>query len=673
MKISLKWLNSYLDRSIDAAEAERVLTNIGFPLESIEPLGDDAALDVEITSNRPDCLSHIGIARELSAATGRKLVEPPANLVESGPPVESLTSVENHEPQLCPLYTARVITGVKVGPSPAWLADRLIAVGLRPVNNVVDVTNYVLYETGQPLHAFDLARLGGRRIVVRRAGAGEPFTAIDGTKHALRPDMLVIADAGAPQAIAGVMGGADSEVTQRTTDVLIESARFDPLSVRTASRTLKLSSDSSYRFERGIDPAGVERANRRAAALILELAGGRLAGGAIFAPCLYRHVPRLVRMRPDRCNALLGFDLPAELMVQWLAALGLCPLLEGDAINCTIPPHRLDLKREVDLIEEIARLHGFDHIPVEPKMKIIAQRPQRSVQARQAVARLLTAHGYFETITFSFVAPRYAQPFLGDLQLVNVDEEKKKAEPALRPSVLPSLLACRKANQDVGNRGVRLFEAARTFAQREAYVESRRLALLADADHADHLRAMRGTIEELLAGLGLEGRVAIRTGAARAWAEPVAELVDTADGDRVIGAYGPATPQILKLFDLQTPVALAELDYEALVSAYPPRPSPGALPRFPAVGRDLSLNVAEPTSWQAIETTIAQVRPALLERVEFVTVYRGKPIPAGRKSVTLRMTFRDPARTLKHEEVNAQVDAVISAVTGELGAEVRTI
>ena len=287
MKTSLNWLNSYLDRPVSADELSSLLPNVGFPIDSTEDVvttagSRDLKMEVEITSNRSDCLSHVGLARETSAAGGMSVKQPDCSLPDAaGPAIASLASVEVRDAKLCPLYTARVIKGVKIGPSPRWLADRVEAVGLRTVNNVVDITNFVLFELGQPLHAFDLGKLRGRRIVVRRANNGETFLAIDGTKHNLRDTQLVIADEQSPVAIAGVMGGRDSEVSEATTDVLLESAQFDPLSVRRTRVALKLSSDSSFRFERGVDPLGVELASRRAARLICELAGGQLAEGVI--------------------------------------------------------------------------------------------------------------------------------------------------------------------------------------------------------------------------------------------------------------------------------------------------------------------------------------------------------------------------------------------------------
>ncbi len=470
MKVSLEWLNEYLQPYVAADEAETLLTAQGMPIETrLDGGAGDVALDVEVTSNRSDCLSHLGIAREIAAGSGRSYQPPTVEL--SAPPngiptADSLTSVQNARTDLCPLYTARVIRGVKVGPSPAWLLRRLQAVGLRSVNNVVDITNFVLMEMGQPLHAFDLAKLAERRIVVRPAKDGETFVAIDGTKHRLSPPMLVIADAIQPVAVAGVMGGQESEVGPAAVDILLESAQFDPLSIRRTSRALKLASDSSYRFERKVDPNGVEAASRRAAELIVKLAGGTLAAGVIRvrAPPA---VPREVSMRVGRCSQLLGLELPPQRMVELLGRLGLSPRISpsGAEIVCTIPTFRQDLEREVDLIEEVARLHGFDRIGVNEKISIVARPMQPDVQARRVLARTLVAHTYHEAITQTFIAPKLGEHFLpAGEQAVRIDEswsERRKSEPMLRPSLLPSLLVCRKTNQDVGKTHVRYLKRPR--------------------------------------------------------------------------------------------------------------------------------------------------------------------------------------------------------------------
>lgn len=678
MKASLAWLNSYLDRPVSRDEAQERLSAVGFPVEHTEDVTvrgglPDVMLDVEITSNRGDCLSHVGLAREVAAATGRSLKLPDPKLPAASGDVKSLASVRLDEPELCPVYTARVITGVRVGPSPQWLVDRLEAVGLRSVNNVVDVTNFVLLEMGQPLHAFDLAKLRGRQIVVRRAKDKEPFTAIDRTKHALTRDMLVIADAEAPVAIAGVMGGLDSEVGDATTDVLLESAIFAPLSVRRTSRALRLSSDSSYRFERGIDPLGVERASRRAAALIVELAGGTLAEGVIRVG-QPEPSPREVSMRPGRCDALLGVSIEPAKQVEYLRRLGLEPRLNDGRITCTIPTYRRDLEREVDLIEEVARSHGLDNVPVDDRIGFVVRPRQPRVAARQATARVLVAHGYHEAVTFSFLPEKQGEGFVPQgAGPVVIPDERRKTEPLLRPSLLPSLLACRKLNQDAGNADVRLYETASTWAKRGERIEERvNLALLRDATDRDAAaREVRGTIEEVVGTLGgpaARERLAFEPGEDSRFTAAAA-LVRL--GDRVVGAMGVLGDDTLRRFDVKTPQVGAELDLASLLDLYPPQRTVKPLPRFPAIERDLSIIVEEAVAWRDVEAAVRGAKPAMLEDVRFLGTYRGKPIEKGRKSVSLRMLFRDPNTTLRHEQVDPQVAAVVKALADAVGAVLR--
>ncbi|MCX5661653.1 MAG: phenylalanine--tRNA ligase subunit beta [Planctomycetota bacterium] len=679
MKVSLAWINEYLRPAVAADEAESLLTAQGMPIETRTPLtsggaNGDEMLDVEVTSNRADCLSHVGVAREIAAGSGRTFTMPATAIppeAQSSEPVSSLTSVENRRPDLCPGYTARVIRGVRVGASPAWLKARLEAIGLRSVNNVVDVTNFVLMELGQPLHAFDLAKLAERRIVVRHAQKGETMTAIDGAKLTLTPEMLVIADAKRPVAIAGVMGGLDSEVNMGTTDILLESARFDPLTTRRTGRSLKLASDSSYRFERGIDPAGLDRASQRAAALIVQVAGGKIASGVVSVGSAAPG-PRAVSLRVARCKALLGIDIPAARMVELLERLGLSPKLDarGETIACSVPTYRPDLEREVDLIEEVARLHGLDHLGVKQKIEIIARPVQPNVEARRRLGQSLASHGYHETVTFSFLPPKLGEAFLSEGRTpVMVDDERRKTEPLLRPSLLPSLMLCRKANQDVGNTNVRLFETAATW-WREAgkIVERRRLALVADAADAQlAVRDLRGTLEELASVLAGSADLEIVPASHAAFS--AAAVVKLAG--REVGHMGLIAPAVLKLADLQAPVVAAELDLEAWLEAYPPVRQVSQLARHPGIERDLSVVVDEAVAWDQIRREVLATSPALLERVNFLIAYRGKPISAGKKSVSFRMLFRDPEATLRHEQVDPQVGTVVARLKEKLGAELR--
>ncbi len=679
MNISLNWLNEYMDRPIDVDQAERVLTDVGFPLEGREPIGDDWQLDVEVTSNRPDVLCHVGVAREIAAATGRSLQPPPLDLPACQGDVNTLTGVDNRVHDICPMYTARLVRGVKVGPSPDWLRRRIEAVGMRPVNNVVDVTNFVLYELAQPLHAFDFNLLDGKRIIVRRAADAETFHAIDGTKHKLTGDMMVIADAERPVAVAGVMGGLDTEVGDSTTDVLLESARFDPVSIRSTSRTLKLSSDSSYVFERGVDPVGVELASRRACQLIVEIAGGTLVEGVIAAgeP---NPAPRDVAMRPDRCAQLLGYETPIDRIIDIFARLDLSPRVDDGRIICTIPPHRLDLEREADLIEEIARMVGFDRIEIQPDMHLTIRAPQSVVRAKRTIIETLIAHGYYETVTFSNLPVEQAEPFLDrEGSLILMSEEQKPTEPALRPSILPSLLAVRKHNQDLGNHDVRLFEIAQVFAKKSADASDEgpgiEVALLADApDQAIGLRDLKGVIAELTERLGLS--IDFEPPKAElhpTWAGAATFVMHHDEvGRRIVGVVAAADAALCDRFDLQTPVALAWLDYQALISQYPPVRRVAEVPRFPGIERDLSVVVAERTPWAQIAAAIDEVSPELLEDVRFVGVYRGKQIGAASKSVTFRLYFRDPAKTLRHDEVDPQVNAVVEKLTSQVNGQLRT-
>jgi len=677
MKISLEWLNEYLDRPVDRDEAERLLTEQGFPIEESDE-ASDGVVDVEVTSNRSDCLSHVGVAREIVAGSDRRMAWPDDRAATAGTEsVEQAARVDNEATDLCPLYTARVIHGVKVGSSPAWMARRLEAVGLRSVNNVVDVTNYVLLETGQPLHAFDMVRLAGRRIVVRRAARGESFVAIDGSKHMLDEQVLVIADDAQPVAVAGVMGGVESEVGPDTADVLLESAIFDPLAVRRASRKLKLASDSSYRFERGVDPLGVEVASRRAAALICQVAGGRLAPGVISvggdAPS-----SRAVTMRVDRCRALLGLDLDGDRMVDLLERLGLNPRLAGGRIACSIPSFRLDLDREVDLVEEVARLHGLDQIQVNERIRIVARPVTPNVAARQCLGRVLTAHGFHETITSTFLLPRYGDPFVPDgARAVRVDESRSGGGGSvLRPSLLPSLLVCRKSNQDAGNTHLNLYEVASTWSRRDADIAERQvLAMISDvssdSDVADQrqkmMRRMRGTLEELASNL--VGRNAIAFAAA-----PVKNLESSARIElhgRQVGVAGIADAALQNMFGIHGPVAVAELDLAALIEKYPPLPQVVRLPRFPAVERDLSIVVQDAVRWDDIKRLVQPVDTPLLEDLVFLTIYRGMPVPPGYKSVSFRMIFRSADTTLRHEQVDKQIGEVVDRLKRELNAELR--
>jgi phenylalanyl-tRNA synthetase beta chain len=673
MKLSLNWLNRYLSAPASQEQVCTLLGQQGFPIEDQELLpgaGGDVFIDAEVTSNRSDCLSHIGMAREVAAGAHLQLKLPDIQITESATPVDSLTSVTNDEPQLCPVYTARVIQGVKVGPSPKWLVDALEAIGLRSVNNIVDVTNFVLMEMGQPLHTFDMDKLDGGRIVVRRATAGEDFKAIDGTSHKLADSMLVIADASKPQAVAGVMGGMDSEVADSTVNILLESARFDQLSVRTTSRRMKLSSDSSYRFERGVDPRGVEIASQRAAQLILELAGGTLAQGVVRVGEVEPE-PKVIELRVQRCNDLMGVELKPEVMAGLLCSLQLDAVVNGDKLAVTVPTTRSDIEREVDLIEEVARMYGLANIPVDDKITLRVRPSQNNLKARKQLGQILVAHGYCETMTFSFVNPKLGGRFIptGNKSL-EIGDERRKSEPMLRPSLIPSLMICRKGNQDVGNHDVKLFETASVWSRKsdESIVEHRELALLADVtDPQLALRSLRGLLAELVERLGADANLRFTATESPCFSDALAIELNGS----IIGVMGIIDKKTQDAFDLQTPVCAASMQVKPLIELYPAARQVGALSRFPAIERDLSVLVKDEVTWDQIQSEVRSTDPQFMESLDFVTTYRGKPIPKGIKSVSLRLCFRDPQSTLRHEQVDGQMKSVMEALTTKLDAEIR--
>ena len=665
MKVSLNWLTDYVDISMSAGELAELIVSVGFGVEEIVQTETDVVLDLEITSNRPDLLGHVGVARELAAAAGAKFRPPVIGQLPVHGNVADLTGVEVPDPQLCPRYTARVIRGAKVGPSPKWMVERLQAVGMRSINNVVDVTNYVLMEYSQPLHSFDLDKLAGRRIVVRRARNGEHIVSIDGTKCELNDTMLVIADAEKPVAIAGVMGGLNTEVGEQTVNVLIESAQFDPLSIRHTSRRLQLMSESNYRFERGVDPVAVDEASLRACQLILQTAGGLLAGGVadVWAKPFE---PPVVRLRPERCDAILGVTVPPGRQVEILQRLGLSPLVEGGRIACTIPPHRPDLRREIDLIEEVARLDGYAKIPVGGQVTHAVRGEALPQRTRRQIGRVLAAAGFDEAVTFTFIDRAEAELF-GWAETVRVNPRVRKTNNVLRPTLLPSLLRACKANQDAGNADVSLFELAAVFPPGRGTLpdEYVQIGMVTTGD----LRDLRGAVEAIVAQVAADAALDVREAPARGFADGAAAEI-LLDGEPA-GTIGRLDRGVLDFHGLESPIAAATMRLEALLKRAGKTPTYCPIPRLPAVKRDLSFIVEEAVTWRQVQATIDAVRQSMRAGVDHVTTYRGKPIPDGKKSVTVTLTYRSAEGTLRSEQVDEQVADVVSAMKQTWSAELR--
>ena len=672
MKISLDWLKDYIAIDRSAEQIAEILSDLGLPCEGIEYRGDDAVIDVEVTSNRGDCLGYIGIARELSVATGAELKMPVIELNESDNRVGESVSVQIDEPDLCGRYTARIIEGVKVGPSPAWLSRRLEAVGLRSVNNVVDATNYAMMETGQPPHAFDCARIAQGKIIVRRAVAGERIVSIDGTQCDLNPDMLVIADARGPVAIAGVMGGLETEVSNATTTILLEEACFDPVSVRTTSRRLCLPSEAAFRFERIVDIERVDWASQRTAQLIVQVAGGQVARGVVDA-YPKRPAEKKVTLRLSRLKKLLGIQIPAETAVRILSALGFEPSAGDGSITCTVPSWRNDVYREVDLIEDVARVHGYHNVPTERKIRIEVVAVDSRQKLVQTIGTYLNGAGFYETVNVSFVDDVAAGLFVegGPARHLSVADVSRKHANLLRQTLIGSLLGVLKTNVNAKNLPCRIFEIADTFVPANGQggalpIQKTKLALVCDSD----LRDLRGVVEGLIRNIDKDADVTLAP-ADLSWAQAGARICLNAQPIGSAGVISPSVKQRLDLKDIA--VCAAEIELDALMSLAGTAVRIKPIPRFPAIQRDLSIMVDEGIRWADIMEAIRAKTSPELQDIRFVGIYRGKGIPSGRKSVTLSLCFRDEDGTLTHETVDRLEAAIVRSLAKSVAAELRTV
>lgn len=670
MKISLAWLSDYVDVDGSAEEIAERLSDLGFPCEGIEVGSDDTVIDVEVTSNRGDCLGHIGVARELAAATGKTLRLPDIEFPEMDREVSELVSVHIEDPSLCARYTARVIEAVTVGPSPAWLVKRLEAIGLRTVNNVVDATNYALMESGHPPHAFDLAKIAQGTISVRRARQGESLVSIDATRCELTEDMLIIADGQGPVALAGVMGGLDTEVSADTTTILLEAAHFAPTVVRFASRSFQLPSDAAFRFERRVDVENIEWASRRTAQLITQVAGGRVVRGVV--DCYPGGVPaRSVTMRLARLHKLLGLVVPADAVVTIFERLGFKPHLTGEEVLCTIPSWRNDIDREVDLIEEVARSYGYDRIPIEPQMKIEVTPVDARQKRQERVTQRLNAHGYFETVNVDFVDDVTAGLFSVSSTCLAVRNTSRKSANKLRQLLLGSLLQVLRTNVNAKTLPCRVFELASTFvpsgAEGALPEERTKVALVADED----FRALRGAVEGVVDTV-IGGHRVVFEPAEFPWAGVGAQIKVNDQWVGVAGVFSEEVTAKMDIKTLQQPVG-AELDLELLAALARDTDSLQPIPRFPAIERDLSVLVDEHVAWADIDTAVWSEAPDALTGLEFVEIYRGKGTPSGHKSVTLSLRFRDRDGTLTHDVVDRFQSAIVQRLMGRLGAQLRAV
>jgi phenylalanyl-tRNA synthetase beta chain len=654
--------------------------------------GSDVVYDLEVTPNRPDLNSVIGIAREIAAFTGNPLRIPDAGItaplsVVGADPAELVgqwVQVRVEQPELCPRYTARILRGVKVAPSPDWLRTALEKVGVRSINNVVDVTNYVMLETGQPLHAFDYHLIapttqGKPAVVVRRARPGEKFITLDDQERSLSAEMLLIADEQKGIALAGIMGGQNTEIQNTTRDVLIESAHFKPANIRRTSKTLGLRSESSYRFERGADVSICDWASRRAAQLILQTAGGELLAGSVDvhpAPAEQRRI----QLRPEKTNALLGIEIPEVEQTQSLERLGLELVAPG---TFRIPTFRVDLKQEIDLIEEVCRLAGINRIPATPPRGAIGTNAFDVVYDQIAEARrILTGLGLNEAQGQTLISDSAARRSASPDSLVQLSNPLSSDMNVLRPSLLPGLLDSLRHNLSRKNGDVALFEIGRVFLQtggvrREerrvafAITGRRELPFWSGDDRGGKFGVydVKGLVDEFLEQFGLRGLAYSKR------SESSTLLLESASiqlgGKLLIGELGQLLPPVARQYDLRDPVFLAELNLDQLLSRRQAAKAFKPLPAFPSSERDIAMILPETVTHEAVLGVIKRARPENLESVQLFDIFRGANVPEGHKSMAYAFTYRNPERTLTDAEVNAAHQNVVTKLQSELNAVLR--
>ncbi|MGH9384023.1 MAG: phenylalanine--tRNA ligase subunit beta [Vicinamibacterales bacterium] len=683
MKVHFSWIREFVDVTDSADAVGRRLSQRGLALEGLEPWpdggGDDAVLDFDVTANRPDCLSIVGIAREIATVydlplrindsdgerqtTGVKL---------SAPPVP----VTIDEPDLCARYAAAVAE-VEVGSSPDWMQARLSACGVRPISNIVDITNYVLLELGHPMHAFDLDRLAGPAIRVRRARSGEILKTLDGETRTLTPETLVIADAENAQAVGGVMGGADSEVHDGTRRIVFESAWFNPASIRTTSKRLGLRTEASIRFERGADLTIPARALARACELLIQIGAGR-AWGHVEDVYPRPHRSTDVVLERRHIKGVLGMEVPDASVERILGALGFASVEESKGWRVTVPGWRVDIHRGVDLVEEVGRHHGFEHLPTTfPAVQEAPADSDPRIARDRRVRGALLGTGFSEAITFAFIEESAAEPFLGGQAAVTLANPLSEKFAVMRPSLLPGLIDAVSHNRRHGQRDVRLFEIGTRFSPSG---ESRGAAMawtgLATADHWSGARRdatffdIKGVVEQLVAMAGTTPAfLAIETPfliSGRA-----ASLVVDGEAIGVLGQLAPERAQARQLPPADA-VYVAEVDLDALTRLTPSdtiRSTP--LPRFPSVVRDVSILVDDALSAETVRGTIRAAAPATLVGVREFDRYQGKGIADGKVSLSLRLTFQSLDRTLTDGEVQSAMDGIVTSLTKELGAVQR--
>ena len=680
MLVSWDWLSQYVQLDMSADELAMRYALSGLNHESTQTVGQDTVIDLEVTSNRGDCLGHIGVAREAAVLYGLPLSLPDPQPSQTGKKCEDQFQVTNRFPEGCSRYTARIIRGVKIGPSPAWMVQRLQACGVKSINNVVDVTNYVMLECGQPLHAFDLQKLRGQQIEIRPARDREAFVAIDHRTYTLDPSMVVIADGEGAIALGGVMGGEQSEVTDTTVDLLIEAADFTPLHIRRAARSLRLHSPSSYRFERKVDPKGLDWASRRCCELILQFAGGELQVGMLetAAEPSDRHT---VELRATEVQCVLGIEVPWNRSLEIMEQLGCeCHEKANQAATIVTPSWRHDLTREIDLIEEIARIHGYDKIPEDVQVPITPSVKRSKDVLLDRIRLVAVASGLEEALTPSLVTKQLdtLPSMWTDRPSLATRTPLLEGANLLRRSLIPSLLQAKLFNQSQSNAEVHLFETAVIYlpgsdpTNADPKVSSPnalpREQVTLGMVSAVEPRAIRGIVDEML----------LRATGLSNWSTSACESTLIADGtglrwshgEKVVAWMGQLHRSIKNGWKLDGELTMAEVDLDVLLGLLCHVPTLVPISPYPAVVRDLNLIVEESLQWDRLQQAIRQAAGGLLVGLEYRETYRDpKKDGAGKKRVLFGMSFQSPTQTLTGTQVDEAVGQVLLACEKDFSAK----
>ena len=697
MNISYKWLKDLIDIDLSPSELGQRLTNVGLAVEGIHDHADDFVFDIDLTSNRPDCLSHLGVAREIGVIIGQKLTAETQRRgeIETEIPMPAVLAgdvVRIDDAQLCQRFTARIIRNVKIGPSPQWMVDRLEAIGERSINNVADITNYVMHEFGQPMHSFDLEKLEGKRIVVRRAREGETITTLDEVDRNLTTDMLAICDAEKPVAVAGIMGGIDSSITDSTSNVLLEVAHFKRENIRATSRKLNLNTEASYRFERGVDIENLIRASNRAAELICQLAGGEL--GELID--MYPSHPTPVSVESNNISAavkrLTGLDVSTEESDRILNALGIVrddesAIRDPRSAIYASPSWRHDIHIEEDLVEEVARHAGYENIANELPPAYGAGEYQPTEPREKLLRQTLTDHGFDEALSYSFIDTKHDGVFeivpglLADgieEKYVTLNDSVIEGAVRMRATSLPGLLDSVRLNFNHQRKDVRLFEIgkayAATVAEDHAPNEQKLLSMVITGGEVVEGRAMpvrefdfydaKGAVEAALAAVGISDAEYAPTEVSHLRIGQSASI--SIDGNKV-GSVGRLSDEIAGSYKFKQPIYVAELNLQIALARQIETPTYRPLAKYPSVTRDVSFIVKRDMTFGSIENVIGSRGSGLCRNVMFVDIYEGKGIAEDERSITIRLEYRNDERTLVEEEVEAEHQSILGILASELG------